>query len=173
MLRLKLETAEAGPHKVLCLGAHADDIEIGCGATLLQLAAAQRIELTLHNESPGEISGDPIRLAQMMDNLVSNAIKFTPDGGRVTVTTSAVDGHIVLEVADSGPGITPADQAQLFDRFFRTRDAAVRATTGTGLGLTITKAIVEAHDGTIGVVSAVGVGTTFRVELPHSDATVG
>ncbi len=159
------------------LALHVEDVALGeiaaeCVEAAQPAAAAQRIELTLHNESPGEISGDPIRLAQMMDNLVSNAIKFTPDGGRVTVTTSAVDGHIVLEVADSGPGITPADQAQLFDRFFRTRDAAVRATTGTGLGLTITKAIVEAHDGTIGVESAVGAGTTFRVELPQS-ATAG
>ena len=155
------------------LALHVEDVALGeiaaeCVEAAQPAAAAQRIELTLHNESPGEISGDPIRLAQMMDNLVSNAIKFTPDGGRVTVTTSAVDGHIVLEVADSGPGIAPADQAQLFDRFFRTRDAAVRATTGTGLGLTITKAIVEAHDGTIGVESAVGAGTTFRVELPRS-----
>ena len=155
------------------LALHVEDVALGeiaaeCVEAAKPAAAAQRIELTLHNESPGEISGDPIRLAQMMDNLVSNAIKFTPDGGRVTVTTSAVDGHIVLEVADSGPGIAPADQAQLFDRFFRTRDAAVRATTGTGLGLTITKAIVEAHDGTIGVESAVGAGTTFRVELPQS-----
>ena len=155
------------------LALHVEDVALGeiaaeCVEAAQPAAAAQRIELTLHNESPGEISGDPIRLAQMMDNLVSNAIKFTPDGGRVTVTTSAVDGHIVLEVADSGPGIAPADQAQLFDRFFRTRDAAVRATTGTGLGLTITKAIVEAHDGTIGVESAVGAGTTFRVELPQS-----
>ena len=156
------------------LALHVEDVALGeiaaeCVEAAQPAAAAQRIELTLHSESPGEISGDPIRLAQMMDNLVSNAIKFTPDGGRVTVTTSAVDGHIVLEVADSGPGIAPADQAQLFDRFFRTRDAAVRATTGTGLGLTITKAIVEAHDGTIGVESAVGAGTTFRVELPKSD----
>jgi signal transduction histidine kinase len=155
------------------LALHVEDVALGeiaaeCVEAAQPAAAAQRIDLTLHNESPGEISGDPIRLAQMMDNLVSNAIKFTPDGGRVTVTTSAVDGHIVLEVADSGPGIAPADQAQLFDRFFRTRDAAVRATTGTGLGLTITKAIVEAHDGTIGVESAVGAGTTFRVELPES-----
>ena len=155
------------------LALHVEDVALGeiaaeCVEAAQPAAAAQRIELTLHNESPGEISGDPIRLAQMMDNLVSNAIKFTPDGGRVTVTTSAVDGHIVLEVADSGPGIAPADQAQLFDRFFRTRDAAVRATTGTGLGLTISKAIVEAHDGTIGVESAVGAGTTFRVELPRS-----
>jgi signal transduction histidine kinase len=160
------------------LALHLEELALGelaaeCVEAAQPAAASQRIELTLRNESPGQISGDPVRLAQMMDNLVSNAIKFTPNGGRVTVTTSAADGHVVLEVADSGAGIAAADQAQLFDRFFRTRDAAARATTGTGLGLTITKAIVEAHGGTIGVQSALGAGTTFRVELPHPHTIAG
>jgi signal transduction histidine kinase len=107
----------------------------------------------------------------MMDNLVSNAIKFTPVDGHVTVSTTVRDGQAVFEVADSGIGVATVDQAQLFDRFFRTRAAVARATPGTGLGLTITKAIVDAHGGSIDVTSAVGVGTTFRVRLPLSHAS--
>ena len=102
----------------------------------------------------------------MMDNLVSNAIKFTPAGGRVGVCTALEDGHVLFEVADSGFGVSPAEQAQLFDRFFRAPVAIDQAITGTGLGLTITKAIVDAHHGSITVESTVGKGSTFRVRLP-------
>jgi signal transduction histidine kinase len=130
-------------------------------------ADAKQIDLTLSHAASGGLEGDPIRLAQMMDNLVSNAIKFTPTGGEVRVSTGAVDGHVVFEVADSGLGISAADQAQLFEPFFRTRGAAEHAVPGTGLGLTITKAIVEAHHGSITVESA-GTGTTFRVRLPRT-----
>jgi two-component system, OmpR family, phosphate regulon sensor histidine kinase PhoR len=102
----------------------------------------------------------------VMDNLISNAIKFTPTGGSVTVRTTTNHTHATLEVSDSGAGISAADQAQLFDPFFRSRAAAAEAIQGTGLGLTITKAIVEAHRGTISVESALGKGTTFVVRLP-------
>jgi signal transduction histidine kinase len=133
-------------------------------------ADAKQIDLTLSHAASGDLEGDPIRLAQMMDNLVSNAIKFTPKGGQVRVSTGAVDGHVVFEVADSGLGISIADQAQLFEPFFRTRRAADHAVPGTGLGLTITKAIVEAHRGSITVESA-ETGTTFRVRLPRTRAS--
>jgi two-component system, OmpR family, phosphate regulon sensor histidine kinase PhoR len=108
-----------------------------------------------------------VRLAQMLDNLVSNAIKFTPAGGRVTVTTSSRDDHCVFEVTDTGPGIDPSEQSQLYDPFFRTRAAVTQSIKGTGLGLTITKAIVDAHHGSIEVASSPGSGTTFHVELPR------
>jgi signal transduction histidine kinase len=147
------------------------DINLGALATECVEAAkpaanAGGIELTLNDGSTETMSGDPTRLAQMLDNLVSNAIKLTPSGGSVTITTMTRDGDTVLEVVDSGVGIAPVDQTQLFDRFFRTPDAAARATPGTGLGLTITKAIVDAHGGSIDVTSAVGRGTTFTVRLP-------
>ena len=133
-------------------------------------AAAKQIELTLSDGSPGRLDGDPVRLAQMMDNLVSNAIKFTPAGGRVTVRTEARDGSALFAVTDSGIGVSAVDRAQLFDPFFRTRAAAAAAVQGTGLGLTITKAIVDAHGGSIDVESALGAGTTFQVQLPHTHA---
>jgi signal transduction histidine kinase len=112
------------------------------------------------------IEGDRVRLVQLVDNLVSNAIKFTPSGGRVDVRLNAEAATVVLEVADTGMGIPAAEQDRLFERFFRTTTASERAVQGTGLGLTIAKAIVDAHEGSISVESAERVGTTFRVELP-------
>jgi signal transduction histidine kinase len=130
-------------------------------------ADAKGIELRLRDGSPVHLGGDRGRLAQMMDNLVSNAIKFTPEGGAVTVTTALREEQGVFEVEDSGMGISAADQAHLYDRFFRTSVAADQAIPGTGLGLTITKAIVDAHGGSIDLRSTVGRGTTFVVKLPR------
>jgi signal transduction histidine kinase len=97
---------------------------------------------------------------------VSNAVKFTPAKGRVDVRLRAQKGCAVVEVRDSGIGI-PKDEAKfLFQRFFRTSNATEQAIQGTGLGLTICKAIAEAHGGKITLESEEGVGTTFRVSLP-------
>lgn len=131
-------------------------------------ADTKQIELILSDGSPGRLDGDRIRLAQVLDNLISNALKFTPAGGRVTVRATSRDGMARIDVSDSGPGISAADQAQLFNPFFRTRAAAAQAIQGTGLGLTITRAIVEAHRGSIGVESTLGAGTTFHVWLPRA-----
>jgi len=112
------------------------------------------------------ILGDRSRLAQVLDNLVSNALKFTTSGGSVDVRLSSASGHAVLEVRDTGMGIAPGEQEQLFERFFRSSEATDRAIPGTGLGLAIVKAIVERHEGRIEVESATGNGTTMRVRLP-------
>ena len=128
-------------------------------------AAAERKQITLTSSAePAPLRGDPLRLAQVLDNLISNAIKYTPDGGRVVVTGWAHDGRAWVEVTDSGIGIPVADRQQIFERFYRVRgkDAA----SGAGLGLAITKAIVEAHGGTISLESELGSGTSFRVSLP-------
>ncbi len=124
------------------------------------------VELVFDSEPTEPIVGDPERLAQLLDNLISNAIKFTPAGGQVDVRVDASADPAVIEVRDTGFGIAAADQEQLFERFFRTRSATEMAIAGTGLGLSIAKAIVDAHGGSISVESAEGVGTTFRVELP-------
>ena len=130
------------------------------------LAAAKGLELVAHVAANPVLRGDRARLGQVVDNLVSNAIKFTPVGGRVTVRCRAVADRVVLEVADTGLGMSADEQDQLFERFYRTAAAAEHAIQGTGLGLTIAKAFVEAHDGAISVTSASGAGTTVRVELP-------
>ncbi|HWX09917.1 MAG TPA: PAS domain-containing protein [Gaiellaceae bacterium] len=124
------------------------------------------IVLVAESDWAGAIPGDPARLAQVLDNLVSNAIKFTPAGGRVTVRVAREADLVVLEVEDSGMGIPDEEQQHLFDRFFRTRSAGEQAIPGTGLGLSIAQAIALAHGGSISVTSTEGLGTTFRIELP-------
>jgi len=130
--------------------------------------AAERAGIELVTVSSGSrpIVGDSSRIGQLLDNLISNAIKFTPGGGVVSVTVDSSGETAVIEVKDSGLGISAEDQKQLFERFFRTRSATELAIAGTGLGLSIVKAIVDAHGGTITIDSAEGQGTTFRVELP-------
>jgi PAS domain S-box-containing protein len=130
--------------------------------------AAEHAEVELAFDCPRTTSmtSDPMRLAQLVDNLVSNAIKFTPKGGRVEVDVAAGEDTVVIEVRDTGLGISLEEQGQLFDRFFRTQAATDNAISGTGLGLSIAKAIVDAHRGSIGVESVEGRGTTFHVELP-------
>lgn len=109
--------------------------------------------------------GNPIRLRQLMDNLVGNAIKYTPQGGRVRVSLQAEDGQIILQVADTGMGIPLADQPHIFEKFYRASNTP-KGTPGTGLGLAIVKSIVENHQGRIWLTSTPGQGSTFYVVLP-------
>jgi signal transduction histidine kinase len=130
-------------------------------------AEAGSIELRLDSAPVPALQGDPARLGQLLDNLVSNAVKFTPPGGRVVVALGASGDDVVLAVSDTGIGVPAAEQRRLFDRFFRASSAQERAIEGTGLGLTIARAIVDAHGGSITFTSVEGEGTTFRVRLPH------
>jgi PAS domain S-box-containing protein len=129
-------------------------------------AKAGEVELVGNHSSSLTITGDGGRLAQLLDNLISNAIKFTPAGGKVVVSASSSAGAVWLEVRDTGIGISADDQERLFNKFFRTRVATKASIQGTGLGLAISKAIVQAHGGTISVESKEDAGTTFRVDLP-------
>src|SRR5262249_39369315 len=137
-----------------------------CVESSLPAAQAKGIELRSSAGQVPEVEGDPLRLAQVLDNLVSNAIKFTPEGGRVDVRLTAADNLAVIEVQDTGHGLAEHEQAQLFERFFRSSRAAEDAIPGTGLGLAIAKTIVERHGGRIELESTVGAGTTVHVELP-------
>jgi PAS domain S-box-containing protein len=138
----------------------------------IRLRAAQKhLVLRLETERVPAVVGDPRRLAQLLDNLVSNAVKFTPEGGTVTLRVAREGGRAVVTVADTGIGIPEAEQSRLFERFFRAEGATRLAIQGTGLGLTISKAIAEAHGGTITVTSREGAGTTFRLELPIAAET--
>jgi signal transduction histidine kinase len=129
-------------------------------------AESAGVALDLATGPLGTVRGDRARIAQLLDNLVSNAVKFTNAGGAVNVGVREEGGVAVIEVADTGIGIPAAEQGRLFERFFRSSTATADAVQGTGLGLTIAKAIVDAHGGTITATSEEGVGTTFRVELP-------
>jgi signal transduction histidine kinase len=111
--------------------------------------------------------GDKSRLTQVLINLVGNAIKFT-DAGEVVITIGMADGSFHVAVRDTGPGISAADQAKLFQEFHRTESAVSRAKGGTGLGLALSKRIVEMHGGRIWIESALGHGSTFAFTLPVS-----
>jgi len=125
------------------------------------------VRLLVDSQPVPAFEGDPERIGQVIDNLLSNAIKFTfGAAGKVTVRAHAESETAVIEVEDSGRGISEEDQAHLFERLYRTQSAEKDHVPGTGLGLTIVKAIVEAHGGRISVRSELGQGTTFRVELP-------
>ena len=129
-------------------------------------AMEKDIEIALDLDGLGDLYADRARLCQVIDNLISNALKFTEPGGHVCVRTSRHASLGVIEVSDDGMGMSDEDQNQLFERFFRTASATDQAIQGTGLGLAIVKAIVQAHDGVITVESVEGEGTVFRVELP-------
>jgi PAS domain S-box-containing protein len=137
-----------------------------CLESLRPRAMQGGVEVVLEGDAVAGLQGDSSRLTQLLDNLVSNAIKFSSEGGQVAVRTTSENGNVVLEVADHGIGIPAEQQQHLFQRFFRGSNAAERAIQGTGIGLSIVKAIVDAHGGSIAVESREGEGTTFRVAFP-------
>jgi signal transduction histidine kinase len=155
--------------------------------TVRVTAAGAGVDVVVDVPADGLIvSGDAVRLGQACDNLVSNAVKFTPSGGRVTLSLRAAwqtaDGEVSadqrpgsvpvarLSVSDTGMGIPSGEQDKLFTRFFRASTAQRNAVPGVGLGLAITKAITTAHNGTLDLVSAEGEGTTFTLTLPRPTA---
>jgi len=118
-------------------------------------------------DAPIVLRHDPVRIGQVVSNLVGNAIKFTPKGGRVEVTVrSEPAGTASITVTDTGIGIEPAELPRIFDRFFRGSRASEARGSGSGLGLSIVRGIVEMHGGTVTVESRLGAGSTFRVMLP-------
>ena len=163
---LLVAQAEAGKLSFDWISVELVPLVAQCVQAAQPAAEAAGVELRFTSEASEPIVGDPARIGQLLDNLISNAIKFTPVGGYVDVLVDAAARSAVIEVRDTGHGIAPEDQEQLFERFFRTQSATDKAIAGTGLGLSIAKAIVDAHQGSISVDSAVHHGTTFRVELP-------
>jgi signal transduction histidine kinase len=117
------------------------------------------------SEAADQIVGDPDRLEQVVDNLVANALRHTPDGGRVDLTATADAAAVCLSVIDSGQGIAPEHAPHVFDRFYKVDASRTNGSGGSGLGLSIAKAIVERHGGTIDVASRPG-RTEFRIVLP-------
>ena len=111
---------------------------------------------------------DPDRFAHAVTHLVDNAIKFTPPGGHVEVVAAPTGAGFEVQVRDTGIGLAPADQVRAFERFFQAAPSLTRAQGGAGLGLPIAKALVEAHGGRIGVVSALGHGSTFSLRFPDA-----
>jgi signal transduction histidine kinase len=130
---------------------------------------AERKELTLTVDVPDglpSVWGDRGRLIQLLTNLMSNACKYTPGGGRVGITARQINGQVQIDVMDTGIGISRQDQEQIFGRFFRADNPLIREIGGTGLGLSIAKSIVSLHGGRIWVDSELGRGSTFSFTLP-------
>lgn len=152
----------------------ADVVEIVRNAVASSVPHAVREGIELVAEvptAPLRVSIDSGRMGQAIDNLLSNAIKFTTAGGRVTASVRQVDAGIEVAVRDTGVGIPEDEQGMLFTRFFRASTATRNAVPGVGLGLTITRAIVLAHGGSMDVTSKEGVGTEFRMLLPVAPRT--
>ncbi|WP_407343713.1 sensor histidine kinase [Pengzhenrongella phosphoraccumulans] len=141
------------------------------GAAGARFAAAHvRLEVEIDDEAP-LVRVDPERLAEVVANLLDNALRHTAAGGEVRVVVRAGEGETppataVLEVIDSGEGFDPADAERIFERFYRTDASRTRTSAGSGIGLTIARAIVEAHGGTLTATSGVGSGAVFRITLP-------
>lgn len=124
--------------------------------------ASEGITLKM-NVEPVEIIGDPLRLRQVIDNLLSNALKFTPVGGTVTLAVRQGEGEAIVQVTDNGAGVPDEELPHIFDRFFRGANSVAR---GSGIGLSVARDLISAHSGTIAVESEIGKGTTFTVRLP-------
>ncbi|MBD1544129.1 diguanylate cyclase [Arthrobacter sp. IA7] len=144
-------------------------IENSIGSVQAQ-ADASNVSLTTDVPAPLWAHADPLRIGQALDNLVSNAIKYSPDGGKVTVSARRSESWVQLKVQDTGMGISEEETSRIFTRFFRTQAARQAAIPGVGLGLSITKTIVERHGGDISCQSKPGAGTTFTLTLPAEGA---
>ncbi len=163
----EISRLETGALKLDAKPLHLDDLVSEVIVSLLPQIEAKEINLTV--EVPPDLPavwGDRTRIIQILTNLVTNAYKYTPKGGRIAITTQWVDDSVQVDVADTGIGIAPQDQEKLFTRFFRADHPEIRRVTGTGLGLSITKSIVEMHGGHIWVESQLGKGSTFSFTLP-------
>jgi PAS domain S-box-containing protein len=135
------------------------------------VAASGGVTLEVHAAPGLFVDGDPRRLAQVLDNLVANAVKFTPPGGRVAVGAQRASGGIAVKIVDTGVGLRPEDMRRLFQPFSQVHDTMQKTRAGSGLGLYIAKGLVEAHGGTIGVDSdGPGKGATFWFVLPAAES---
>ena len=114
------------------------------------------------------VEGDETRLRQVLTNLIGNAIKYSPDGGEVTISGSFDDDEVTIAVSDQGVGLSPGEEARVFERFYRVDGAITRKTQGVGLGLYIAHSVIEAHDGRIWAASEPGQGATFSFTLPRA-----
>ncbi|WP_030677946.1 sensor histidine kinase [Streptomyces sp. NRRL B-1347] len=161
-----LAAADAGTLRLHREPACAADLAEQVVAAHQARADAAGVRLSARAEGDPWLTADPLRLRQAIGNLVSNAVRHTPAGGSVTVTSRVVSGRVAIEVADTGTGIAAADLPHVFDRFWRADKSRTRATGGSGLGLAIVRNLVQAHGGTVTARSLPGHGTTFTLDLP-------
>ena len=137
-------------------------------------AAQKGLRLELNADGPmPEVAVDETWIAQVLENLIGNALRYTPQGGRVTLGAARHGEQVTLTVQDSGQGISPEDLPFVFDRFYRADKSRAEKNGESGLGLAIAKVLVEAHGGMLEAKSVIGRGTTFLIHLPASNPKSG
>jgi two-component system phosphate regulon sensor histidine kinase PhoR len=164
---LRLSKMEAGQLALELKPVNAADLLESCLETSRFSAEEKKLDIELEcaDRIPA-IRGDAARLRDVIQNLLDNAVQYTPAGGRIVISAHAKNGDVVFDVSDNGIGIPHADLERIFERFYRVDDARSREAGGTGLGLAIAKHIVEAHSGKIWVESTVGEGSSFHFSIP-------
>jgi signal transduction histidine kinase len=155
-------TTEAGMLALHRARTDMGDLLQDVAASFSPMTADRNVSLTAEVTRDVELEVDPVRLRQVLDNLVSNAIRYTPEGGRITLGLNAFVGEAVITVRDTGRGMTASEASRMFERFVKSADSG-----GSGLGLAIAKGLVEAHGGTISARSEPGKGTTITIRLPN------
>jgi two-component system, OmpR family, sensor kinase len=165
---LTLARVDAGVMQPRLQGTDAMERAEAVAERLRPLAEQDGVEVHVRGTRPVEVLADPVLLEQLLWNLVENAIKFTPTGGRVTVTVERNGSRVVMTVRDTGPGIAEADRERIFERFYRADPArtASAGPGGTGLGLAIVRAIAEVHGGTVAAANHPAGGAVFEASLP-------
>jgi signal transduction histidine kinase len=123
---------------------------------------------TFVESSAEAFEADPFRIEQAVENVVTNALRHTPSGGRIAMTARTIDARMILEMCDSGEGLPAEHLPHIFDRFYKASSVKGIASPGSGLGLSIVKAIVTSHGGRVSATSAGGIGTIVRIELPQA-----
>src|SRR6187402_2093507 len=136
-------------------------------------AEEHELELEFSTTGPAPAIADPVRIRQVIDNLVTNAVKYNREWGTVAVSVATGEHSVSVSVRDSGQGIPQADIARIFDRFYRTKSARNSPAPGTGLGLAITREIIHRHGGELSVESELGIGSEFLVTIPVDRVGVG
>ena len=141
------------------------------GTAAIEAAKIKALDVVIDIEPGlGTVTGDPRRLRQALDHVLRNAVGYTPSGGRV-LFHAALDGNeIAIVVSDNGDGIDPKERERVFDRFNRTAEDARDGAPALGLGLPLTRKLIEAHGGTISLASEAGLGTTVTIRLPRAAA---
>jgi signal transduction histidine kinase len=164
---LTLSRIESGAFSVQYRPLDMNTVVREAAATWMQTAGNSDVGLTMDlDDDMGVLPGDERQITRALGNILGNAVKFTPPGGSVTVTTRRDADILTVVVADTGIGIPTEEQGHLFERFYRATPAVEQAFPGAGLGLTIARAVVEHHGGTIGIESTPAIGTTVTVQLP-------
>ncbi len=166
---LDASRVQAGNFRLALVELDIDQLVIKVVEKFRTQANHQRLTAAVPSDLP-LVHADEARITQVLSNLISNAIKYSPEGAEVRITGKATPAEVIISVSDNGPGIPPEDQPQLFTRFYRVDNAMTRKTQGAGLGLYLSKAIIEAHGGRIWVESDGRSGSTFSFSLPRMRA---